>query len=285
LGHDLAVTRFPARGTPWATLLIGAAMGVRRDFYAPFAQFLADNGIHVVTFDYRGMGESRRGSLRGFECDVSTWVEEDMASMLAQAREAAPNLPLLYVGHSLGGQVLGVTPGREAVRAAITVNAGSGYYKLNDRMGFRVRLLWFFMFPVLTPLFGYFPGKRLRMVGDLPKGVAFQWRRWCLHPEYLLAEGEAWRQKMAEFSAPILRYSFSDDELITEQATDSLHSFYKGSRIERRHVSPGDIGERRVGHFGFFHPRNRDKLWAAALDWLRAESPGGTAMKTEGRHA
>jgi predicted alpha/beta hydrolase len=73
---------------------------------------------------------------------------------------------------------------------------------------------------------------------------------------------------MAQFSAPILRYSFSDDELISEQATDSLHSFYSGSRIERRHISPGDIGEKRVGHFGFFSPRSRDKLWASALEWL-----------------
>ncbi len=260
-------------------------MGVRREFYAHFAQYLADNGFHVLTFDYRGMGESRHGSLRGFDCDVTTWIEQDLASMLVEARKPAPDLPLLYVGHSLGGQVLGVTPGRENVRAAVTVNSGSGYYRLNDRMGFRVRLLWFFLFPVLTPLFGYFPGKRLRMVGDLPKGVAFQWRCWCLHPEYLLAEGEEWRRKMAQFASPILRYSFSDDELITERATDSLHSFYKGARIERRHLAPGDIGEKRVGHFGFFNPRNRDKLWAATLEWLGRESAGGTAMTTEGTHA
>jgi len=272
LGHDLAVSRFPAQGKPRATLLVGAAMGVRRDYYAPFARYLADNGIHVLTFDYRGMGESRRGGLRGFECDVSTWIGEDLASMLVEARKPDPRLPLLYVGHSLGGQVLGVTPGREAVRAAVTVNSGSGYYRLNDRIGLRVRLLWFVLFPVLTPIFGYFPGKKLRMVGDLPKGVACQWRRWCLHPEYLLAEGDAWRREMAEFASPILRYSFSDDELITERAVDSLHSFYRGSRIERRHLSPAEVGEARVGHFGFFHPRSRDKLWAPVLEWLLSRS-------------
>jgi predicted alpha/beta hydrolase len=243
-------------------------MGVRRDYYAPFAQYLADNGLHVLTFDYRGMGDSRKGSLAGFQCDVTTWIEEDLASMLAEARNAAPELPLLYVGHSLGGQVLGVTPGREAVRAAMTVNTGSGYYRFNDRIALRVRLLWFFFFPVLTPIFGYFPGKKLRMIGDLPKGVAGQWRRWCLHPEYLLAEGDQWRAKMADFRAPILRYSFSDDDLITERAVDSLHSFYSGSRIERRHLSPADIRESRVGHFGFFYSRSRDKLWAPALEWL-----------------
>ena len=246
-------------------------MGVRRDFYAPFAQFLAENGIHVLTFDFRGMGDSRRGGLAGFECDVTTWIEKDLAAMLVEAREPDSSLPLVYVGHSLGGQVLGVTPGREAVRAAVTVNAGSGYYPFNEAMPFRVRLLWFFLFPVLTPAFGYFPGKRLRMIGDLPKGVADQWRRWCVHPEYLLAEGDAWRAKMAAFRAPILRYSFTDDEMITERAIESLHSFYSGAAIERRHIDPAQVGRKGVGHFGFFHPQSRDKLWPEALEWLRGK--------------
>ena len=38
--------------------------------------------------------------------------------------------------------------------------------------------------PVLTPLFGYFPGKALRMVGDLPAPAMRQWSRWCRHPEF-----------------------------------------------------------------------------------------------------
>ena len=281
-GYELAVTRFPAQGKAWATMCIAAAMGVKRDFYAPLARFFAENGIHVLTFDYRGMGGSRRGKLSDLECDVRTWIERDLAAMLAEARNPDPYLPLLYVGHSLGGQVLGVTPGREAVRAMVTVNAGSGYYRLNDKLKLRLRLLWFVFFPLFTRLFGYFPGKRLRMVGDLPRGVAHQWRRWCLHREYLLAEGDAWRMKMAQMNAPILRYSFSDDDMITERATDSLHSFYRGARIDRRHISPAQVGEKRIGHFGFFNPRNRDKLWREALEWLRNEvRPGGMSTTLE----
>jgi len=55
-------------------------------------------------------------------------------------------------------------------------------------MPLQVRLFWFVFVPILTPLLGYFPGKRLRMVGDLPAGVAWQWRRWCTHRDYLLCE-------------------------------------------------------------------------------------------------
>jgi hypothetical protein len=38
--------------------------------------------------------------------------------------------------------------------------------------------------PLTLNIAGYFPGKHLRKVGDLPRGVMEQWRRWCLNREY-----------------------------------------------------------------------------------------------------
>ncbi len=142
-GYELAVTRFEARAPAFATLVLAGAMGVRQDFYAPLAQFLAENGVHVLTFDYRGMGWSRPATLRGFDADVSTWVERDLGAMLREAKGRAPDLPLCLLGHSLGGQILGVAPGNGDVRGAVTVTAGSGYYRFNDRIPVQVRLLWF----------------------------------------------------------------------------------------------------------------------------------------------
>ena len=74
VGGSIAIRRFPAASEPWATLVVAGAMGVRQDFYEPYARFLAANGIHTLTFDYRGMGFSRRGGLRGFDIDVSGWA-------------------------------------------------------------------------------------------------------------------------------------------------------------------------------------------------------------------
>ena len=91
---------------------------------------------------------------------------------------------------------LAEVPGREAAQIVLLDTPGihKPMHRMNERMPLRVRILWFGMVPVLTALFGYFPGKPLRMVGDLPRGVALQWRKWCLHPEYLLAEGERYRE-------------------------------------------------------------------------------------------
>jgi predicted alpha/beta hydrolase len=273
-GYNLAVTRFPAQGTPWATLCIGAAMGVRQDFYAPFASFLAENGIHVLTFDYRGSGWSRPRKLADFPATVTEWAELDLNAMLAEARKPAPELPLLFAGHSLGGQILGLLPDNEKVSAVLNITAGSGYYKLNEKMAPHVRILWFVFIPVLLPLFGYFPGKRLRMIGDLPMGVAWQWRKWCLHPDYVLSEGGDAYASFARVKAPILSLSFTDDPMISRRATESLEGFYPNARMDARHIAPGEMGLERIGHFGFFHPGSRDRLWAEALAWFRKETGG-----------
>ena len=268
-GHELAVTRFPAEGKAWATLLLAGAMGVRQDFYEPLARFLAESGIHVLTFDYRGMGASRDGSLRGFRADVTTWAQSDLDAMLREARAMGPGLPAFALGHSLGGQLFGSVPEGARLDAFVTVTAGTGWYRHNDRMAWQVRFFWFVAIPLLTPLFGYFPGKRLRMVGDLPAGVARQWRRWALHPEYLLGEGEAMRGRFDAVRAPVLGYSFEDDAIITKPAVDQLHGFYRNARVERRHLAPADAGRRRIGHFGYFQPESRDNLWRDTLAWLK----------------
>jgi len=270
-GYRLAITRYPAQGEAWATMCVAPAMGVRQDFYEPLARFFAQHGVHVLTFDYHGMGWSRPKKLSDFQGTVSDWAEMDLSPMLAHARAPAPHLPLLMLGHSLGGQILGITPDNAAVRASLHVTAGSGWYKLNDRMPTQVRMLWFALMPALLPLFGYFPGKRLRIVGDLPLHVAWQWRRWCLHPDYVLSEKGA-RAAFDRVKAPILSYSFADDPLITRAAVESLNGFYRNAVLEHRHVTPGEIGAERIGHFGFFTAESRDTLWKQSLAWLRAKA-------------
>ncbi len=110
------------------------------------------------------------------------------------------------------------------------------------------------------------------MVGDLPLHVAWQWRRWCLHPDYLLSEKGA-RASFDRVTAPILSYSFADDPLINRAAVESLNGFYRNAALEHRHVAPADVGAERIGHFGFFAAESRDSLWHQSLAWLRAQVP------------
>jgi len=268
-GEEIAVTRFPARGEAIATVLMPTAMGVRQDFYAPFAEHLAEAGLHVTTFDWRGMGWSRPASLRGYPVRITDWAREDLDRMLHEARQPAPHLPLLYVGHSLGGQLLGIAPGNAMVSAMLTLNAGNGWYKFNRASPWQLRFFWFAAVPLLTPLFGYFPGKMLRMVGDLPSGVAWQWRRWCTSPHYMVDDkGIPLREGFERVRVPVRSYSFSDDSLVSREAIEDLHSCYKHAQLEHRHFSPAQLSIERIGHFGFFAQPGRDTLWDEARGWL-----------------
>jgi predicted alpha/beta hydrolase len=240
-------------------------MGAPQSYYKPFAAWLAAQGFLAATFDYRGTGLSRPASLRGFAADILDWARLDCAAMIDAVQARAPGLPLVWIGHSLGGQILPLVPNRARIAKVITVATGSGYWRhYAPRMRLGGWWLWHVAVPLATRLCGYFPGKRLKKVGDLPGGVARQWRRWCLDPDYAAgAEGPAVRALYAAVETPIVSLSFTDDEYMSPRNTDPLHGFYANAPKTMKRIAPDDIGARRIGHFGFFRAAREQSLWRA----------------------
>jgi len=273
-GMRLSATRFAPSGKAKATIIVPGAMGVTQDYYEPFARFLAEQGLAVLTFDYRGMGRSIpqafRRSLRGFQADLFDWAERDYNAALRFAKEWQPDVPMFVVGHSLGGQLPGLLPDNHLIDGIVTVAAGNGYWRTNAPQLKRVVwFLWYFAVPVYTRLFGYFPGRKMRKIGDLPKGVIFQWSQWCRNPHYVVdAKGKPIRHGYDCLRIPILGLSFTDDEMLSKRSIDNLHGFYRNADVERRHIAPHEAGVKRVGHLGFFRPQFRDTLWQQTLQWL-----------------
>lgn len=261
-GYAVAARFFAPETKPRAAVLLAPALGVPQRFYAPMAEWLAREGFLVATFDYRGIGRSRRSPLRRLRVDLRDWARLDCGAVLQNLEQRGEGAPLIWVGHSLGGQILPFVPGVERLSRAITIGTGSGYWRENALPLRRyVWMLWYVLMPAATWLCGYFPGKRLRMIGDLPKGVALQWRRWCLHPEYAVGAERDARHRFAAVRAPVTAVSFTDDEFMSEQNTASLHAFYVNARVTRKSLAPADVGLRRIGHFGFFREAHRDQLW------------------------
>lgn len=261
----LALRIYEPPGGAHASLVIGAAMGVRQDFYAAFAQWLAGQGYRVTTFDYRGHGYSLQGSMRAVRATISDWVL-DYEAVVAAAKAALPGQPLYLVGHSLGAQLPGLMQDTGHIAGMLGVAAGSGYWRDNaPRLKRMVPLFWGLIVPVSTTLFGYFPGRRLRMVGDLPAGVIRQWRRWCLNPRYGLgAEGPAAQERYAAVRFPILSYALTDDELMTQRGIEHLAGFYSQAAARVETIAPHEAGAARIGHFGFFRPQFEATLWPRA---------------------
>lgn len=267
-GHSIVARLFAPGDAPRGAVLIVPAFGVAQTYYADLAAWLARRGFAALTFDYRGTGLSRQGSLRGFHADViEDWAGRDCAAALEFLRAQAPQVPLTWLGHSLGGQIVPFVPNHAELARIITIATGSGYWRENSpRLKRMVWWLWYVIVPVTLPLFDYFPGRRLRKVGDLPRRVMEQWRRWCLHPEYLAGvEGEWARRKYAAVRTPMLSLSFTDDDYMSARNTESIHSFYVNAPKSFRRISPDDAGVKHIGHFGFFRAKFENALWERYL--------------------
>ncbi|WP_312597941.1 alpha/beta hydrolase family protein [Stutzerimonas nitrititolerans] len=262
-GHLLASHWYRPAGELRGAVLIAPAIGVKQRFYADFASWLATRGYLAVTFDYVGIGQSRRTSLRVLKVDILDWARHDCSVMLDRLADAANGAPLYWIGHSLGAQVLPLVQGHERLARIVTIAAGSGYWRENSpQIRKQAWLLWHGLAPVLTAVAGYFPGERIGAVGDLPAGVIRQWRRWCLHPDYLLGvEGEPIQRAFDAVKTPLVSLSFTDDEMMSARSTEALHGFYTSAPKTMRRMTPSEVGVERIGHFGFFRKHFQANLW------------------------
>ena len=272
-GHRLAAYRFDAvgqmHGQVRGQVVIAAAMAVPQAFYAPFARYLARRGYTAWTFDYRGIGESLNGPRRKLKADLGDWLRKDYDALLQMIAAASPQDPLFVVGHSFGGQVAPLLPSRERLAGLVNIAVGSGSTRhLAPRVRRSAPLMWHVLAPALCPLFGYFPGARIGVVGDLPSGAMFQWRRGCLTAEYLLSGEPGARAAYATADYQVLALTFSDDELLLEEGSRLLHGAYRRRAVDYRLVDPAQHGLKRIGHFGYFKPQSEAALWPLVTDWM-----------------
>ena len=281
-GYALSGYRFDPEGAPRASIVIAPAMAVPQSFYAPFARHLAASGIAVWTFDYRGTGESLPGSMRGAKADLTDWYARDYDAVVNLAADTHADAPLFAVGHSFGGQCAPLLPSRDRLAGLVNIAVGSGSGRhLMPGIRRTAPLMWHVMAPLLCPLFGYFPGALIGVVGNVPTGAMFQWRRWCLTPDYILTGEPGAREAYATAEYPVLGLTFADDELLLQEGSQMLHSAYKKQPADYRFISPVEVGLKRVGHFGFFKSQSEAALWPVVTTWLdeRIAAHSGTTAK------
>ena len=268
-GTALHARVFEPTGRPGGPVLIAGALGIPQTFYAPFAAWLAARGHRVMTFDVRGIGLSRppgrNHSLRRLNADMLTWARQDFAAAVRSLSERCGAEPIALVGHSLGLHHAAMTDAttQARLRVAVSVAAGSGYWRDWAAPARRkAPLMLHVAGPLLTPLLGYFPGRRLRMVGDLPGPAARQWMRWCRHPEFAWgAQPELVLPSLRSARFPIRAFSFTDDEAMTEACTRKLLAAMPHATSQVQVVSPTDVGMRSIGHVGAFRAPAQPVLW------------------------
>jgi predicted alpha/beta hydrolase len=273
-GRELAGNWFAADPTGRrGVIVISAGTGFPQTFYFKLANYCAGRGYDALVYDYRGMGWSAPKDLAGESTKMSDWGLFDMRTALEFAAQRAQGVPVATLGHSIGGQFLGLLKNHALARAHVQVATSVGFWPW-EHAPFRYLAWWFWRVhgPLMLALKGYIPTGGGWSGLPLPRGVYEEWRRWCLRPEHFGPDlaGYLSDNVFAEIRAPLLSVGFTDDPIATRRTVEELHKFFPNARYEKRWYTPRDAGSKRVGHEGFFASRHRESLWRPVVDWIEA---------------
>ena len=275
--------------------VIACGAGIPARFYNRLARYLAACGAAVLTFDYRGIGESREGDLRRLTAGMDDWATQDFGAALAKAHATYPQLPLAAVAHSVGTLYVGAAPDAAHLSRLVLLGPHTGYWRdYRPRWRWLMYLVWHVFMPAVTKALGYFPGRALGLGEDLPAQVAYDWagRRQpdiAATPELARRFGPG-LARYGETHADTLALSISDDAFAPPEAARRLLSNYPNLRVVHETITPASLGCRRLGHFGFLRRPAGEYFWRRAADWLVANDgavdlPSGTTLDDAARTA
>jgi predicted alpha/beta hydrolase len=268
-GLPLTATLFePAN--PAHAVIVSCATATPRGFYRAFAAWLAARGAAVLTYDYRGCGESPE-ELRRSNARMRDWGALDFPGVVTWMRERYPRLKLNAVGHSFGGHALLMAPNAGEIERTVLVASQSGYWRLTSPgERYKVWALINLVAPFIIRLHGYVSGSKVGLGEDFAKGIMREWRGWCNTPDYFYDDPtmEAILANGAHYTAPTLMLGLTDDLWATPAAIDWLAGHYTHAPVERRTLDPQAFGLDAIGHMGFFRSRNGEALWPLVAAYL-----------------
>jgi predicted alpha/beta hydrolase len=224
--------RAPVRGALASRLRRGRAgaavparAGRAREPLRPFragAQY-AGGGRRGARLARAGHQYAARGPRRGL-WGYRELLELDLPAARAALEAQAPGRVWAIGGHSLGGQLaaLAAALAPQAFAALVLVATGvpeANLFPRRQRWGVRVFAR---AIPLLTWLFGHFPGRHLRWAGTEAATLMRQWAGTVLTGRYDdvgIADAEA---RLRALRLPALAMRFTDDWLVSEASLRAL---------------------------------------------------------------
>ncbi|WP_421850865.1 hypothetical protein [Oricola sp.] len=268
---------FPLNGTvfknsdgnaPGPLVLISSAAAVPRGYYANFARHLVAAGCAaVLTFDYRGLPGSPRPADWRDRINMIDWGARDFPAAIRAIESHDGARAMVGIGHSYGGQALGVSQASERFSRYAAVATLSGYWR-NTAEPLSVLFKMNAIGVPLTMIFGKTPA--WSGIGEPLPGTVFRdWAKWCRSPRYFFDDPALdMADRFAKVETPILSLGLHDDVWGTPKANAGLMDFYRNAPVEQLWLGPEDTGGVPVGHLGFFRRRFADTLWPRLTDWL-----------------
>lgn len=248
-------------------VIIASAAGVLQSFYQKLAQFFLSNGISVITFDYSGVGKSLHGNIKNENTSLTDWGNRDLEAVIKYTIETYPRHKIILLGHSIGGQLIGLAPSSYMADKIILVAAQSGYWKFWKGVSkIWMWANWHLLVPVLTKGFGYLPSKKISRMESLPKNVAEEWAKWCRSSDYLFASFSYNKLYFDRIKCKLISISIDDDFFAPKKSVEWLTAKFENARIKSLHFIPENFKALKIGHFSLFTEKFKDNIWNILLE-------------------
>ncbi len=262
-GVKLAAKLFRKNQMKDSLIIVSSAAGAPQYYYKKFAQFISqDFEFDVLTFDYRGVGESLNHPIKKEKSNMSDWGNKDLNIAILWGQQYYKKIFL--VGHSVAGQIFPKAKNAKFITAAYFVCTQTAAQKFwSGWPGIVVRFFWYLVLPLASSIYGYLPKWVLGGGENLPYHAAREWRKWGLHPEGVLQGDKELKEQFNRLRIPIHFVSIEDDKLFAPvAATRELMHYYGNANTSFQHIRPRDLHVTKIGHFGFFSCSQKEKLWS-----------------------
>lgn len=268
----LSVTHSYAQNAK-AVVLINPGTATKTSFYVPFSEFLVSHGYHVVLWNYRGFCDSKTTELKLCSYQYSDIGRYDIPAVIEHVKSYFPHLPLYCVGHSAGGQQLGIAKNCNQIDAFFAIAVSAGYFPAMP-LSYRVKANFFFRIfaPFTGAIFNFIPAKKFRMMEDLPVEFTREWSSWCKERNLFFSEKFYGKSvpisTFQDFNIPIFVFTADDDEICTEQNLTNFWSHVSSDKvITFRRYKVSELPSKSIGHFGYFRKSNQ-LIWDDILSTI-----------------
>jgi predicted alpha/beta hydrolase len=276
-----ADVREPAEDKIVGVAVLAHAMFARRtEFERPagngLAELISEAGYVTIAFDFRGHGDSAPFAKDGADWSYDDLVRSDLPAVASCAKGRFPGVPLMVVGHSLGGHVALASQATGALGADALVLVAANVWMRQLEPSLR---LWLAKRAVSESLVllcrrsGYFPARRLRLGSDDEAArYMASLARTAREGRWTSDDGQVDYGALArDIKIPVVTITSEADRLMcSPDCGERMVAPLLGPKRNER-VNRSDDGSGPPGHMGLVTSGQVRDVYRRVLSWLAVE--------------
>lgn len=255
----------PPQGAGGRVLVIAPEAGLEQGFYQPMATWCAQQGISVITFDYRSFGQSALMQSPHRADTIRQWANQDLDAVLCHTRHSFPADEIILLAHGLSGQIAGMAASIEKIDFLALVGSALHARRLWPRANRAIAAMQgLAALPEQVWARRFLPNPE-----KIQANIARELFEWSSYPHGFFDLFPDYNYR--RLNVPLLALNFSDDPHTPRRAIEKLLRHYGPSRMKQLLIRPADFSLKHIGHNGFFNAGN-EKLWCCLVNWLHETS-------------